>query len=63
MKPFYLSKTLWFNALAFILAVALPVLSQYGYTGEVPADWAIFVVPVIALVNLVLRFATKEPIA
>jgi hypothetical protein len=63
MKKFYSSKTFWFNTLAFVLAVGLPVLGTYGYTGEVPAAWAVFVVPAIALVNLILRFVTKEPIA
>ncbi len=62
MKKFYASKTIVFNALAFILAVGLPVLAQYGYTGEIPANLAVFVVPAIALVNLILRFVTKEPI-
>ena len=63
MKKFYVSKTIGFNVLAFILAVGLPILSQYGYTGELPADWGVFVVPAIALVNIILRFVTKEPIA
>ena len=63
MKKFYVSKTIWFNGVAFLLAVALPVLASYGYTGELPATWSVFVVPAIALVNLVLRFITKEPIA
>ena len=62
-KKWYASKTIWFNALAFILAVGIPVLGQYGYTGEVPAAWSVFIIPAIALVNLVLRFLTKEPIA
>ncbi len=63
MKKFYVSKTIWFNGLAFLLAVGLPVLANYGYTGEVPASWGVFVIPAITLVNLVLRFVTKEPIA
>ena len=63
MKKFYVSKTIGFNVLAFVLAVALPILSQYGYTGEIPANWAVFIVPAIALVNIVLRFLTKDPIA
>ena len=63
MKKFYASKTFWFNTLAFVLAVGIPVLGQYGYTGELSADVGVFVVPAIALVNLVLRFLTKEPIA
>lgn len=63
MKKFYVSKTIWFNGLAFLLAVGLPVLANYGYTGEVPSALGVFVIPAIALVNLVLRFVTKEPIA
>lgn len=63
MKKFYASKTFWFNVVAFVLAVGIPVAGQFGYTGEIPADWAVFVVPAIALVNLILRFLTKEPIA
>ena len=63
MKKFYASKTFWFNTLALVLAVGLPVLGQFGYTGEVPAEWGVFVIPAIALVNLILRFITKEPIA
>jgi len=62
-KKWYQSKTLWFNAVAFILAVGIPVLGQFGFTGELSPELGIFVVPVIALVNLVLRFLTKEPIA
>ena len=63
MKKFYASKTFWFNTIAFVLAVGLPILGQFGYTGEVPAAWGVFVIPAIALVNLVLSFVTKEPIA
>ncbi len=62
-KKWYQSKTLWFNAVAFILAVGIPVASQFGFTGELSPELSIFVVPAIALVNLVLRFLTKEPIA
>ena len=64
MKEWYKSKTLWFNIVALVLAVALPVLSQYGYTGELPPEWGIFVPPLIAVVNMIIRyFKTKEPIA
>ncbi len=62
-KVWFKSKTLWFNALAFILAVGIPVLGSYGYTGELSPELGVFVIPAIALVNLVLRFLTKEPIA
>ena len=63
MKKFYASKTFWFNVVAFVLAVGIPVAGQFGFTGELSPDLGIFVVPAIALVNLILRFVTKEPIA
>jgi hypothetical protein len=63
MKKFYASKTFWFNVVAFVLAVGIPVAGQYGYTGELPPELGVFVIPAIALINLILRFVTKEPIA
>lgn len=57
-KKFYKSKTFWFNILAFIVAVA----AQFGYEADLSADLAAFVLPVVFLINLVLRFVTKEPI-
>ena len=57
-KKWYLSKTLWFNLVALVIAV----LANYGYVGELPEDWQVFVAPIIALVNFVLRLLTKEPI-
>jgi len=52
---------MWFNILAFVLAVALPVVTQAGYTGEVPAEFAVFVPAVIAAVNMILkRFSQTE---
>lgn len=54
MKPFYQSKTIWFN----ILAVAALVAAQFGFNdfqldAEVSAG-------VVAIVNLVLRFVTDK---
>lgn len=57
-KPFWKSKTLWFNVLAFVVAVA----GGFGYTGELPGDWQQFVLPAIFLVNLILRFFTDRPV-
>lgn len=58
-----LSKTLWVNGLALVVAVAGPVLAEWvGYTGEVPDELKPFVLPAILLVNFVLRFFTKQPI-
>lgn len=50
-----MTKTMAFNILAFILAVALPVATEAGYTGEIPAEWAVFVPAVIAAVNMLLK--------
>ena len=58
MKKWYTSKTLWFNILALVVLVA----GSFGYTGELPAEWAVFAPAIVALVNFVLRFVTKEPI-
>jgi hypothetical protein len=59
VKKWYASKTFWFN----VLALAVAVLENFGYTGVLPEDWQVFVPVVVVLVNLVLRlFATKEPI-
>jgi len=57
-KKWYLSKTFWFN----IVALVVLVLGAFGYTGEVPDEWGVFVPAIIAAVNLILRYFTKEPI-
>ena len=55
MKSQFVSKTLAFNVLAFIVAVTAVTLPSLGYTGEVPAEWTVFLAPVVAVVNFVLR--------
>ena len=55
MKSQFVSKTLAFNVLAFIVAVAAVTLPSLGYTGEVPAEWTVFLAPVVAVVNFILR--------
>ena len=50
-----MTKTMAFNILAFILAVALPVATEAGFSGDVPAEWAVFVPAVIAAVNMILK--------
>jgi len=57
-KKWYASKTLWFNVLALIVAVA----ANFGYTGELPADWGVFVPVLIVAINLILRLITKQPL-
>jgi hypothetical protein len=55
-KEFWKSKTMWFN----ILAVLVFVASQVGFADFRPdAD---MLAVVAALVNLLLRFVTKEPV-
>lgn len=60
MKKFYASKTFWFNIVAFIVVGILPA---FGYDGTIPGDWQPFVLPAVVLINLVLRFITKEPLS
>jgi len=62
MKNWYESKTVWFNVLAFLVAVIGPILSQYGYTGDVPTELAVFVPAAIAAINLILRKITNTGI-
>ena len=57
-KRFYQSKTFWFNALAFVGAVA----GAYGFTGEIAPELQPFVVPAVTLINVVLRFVTKQAV-
>ncbi len=49
---------MWFN----LVALVVMVLGAFGYTGEVPEDWGVYVPAIVALVNFVLRLITKEPI-
>lgn len=55
-KKFYQSRTFWFNVVAFIVAV----LANFGYTGELSGDLGQFVLPVVFMINLILRFVTNK---
>uniref|UniRef100_A0A6M3XEU6 Holin n=1 Tax=viral metagenome TaxID=1070528 RepID=A0A6M3XEU6_9ZZZZ len=57
-KPWYTSKTLWFNVLAFIAAV----VASFGYSGQLPAEWEQYVGVAVALANILLRLVTKQPV-
>ena len=58
MKPWYASKTIWANTVAF-LASFTPALVGF----EIPADMqAQLVAGIMAAVNIGLRIVTKEPI-
>jgi len=58
-KDFWKSKTFWFNVLALVVAVAM----AFGF-GEFEPDPKLYEYAsiVVMVVNLVLRFVTKEPI-
>jgi hypothetical protein len=59
MKPWYESKTVWFNVIAALVAVA----GFFGYTDFVPDPRiAEMIAGVAALVNLYLRFRTDQAI-
>lgn len=54
-----MDKTTLFNVVAFLLAVLVPVLTEAGFTGDVPAEWAIFVPAAIAAINMILKRLSK----
>lgn len=62
-KSFLLSKTFWFN----VVAVLVLILNQFGYVGELDPEWQgyvdVFVPALVAVINIALRFITKQPIA
>ncbi len=55
-KKFWQSKTMWFNALAIVVAVAAPFLADAGFTGGLPEGGQEIVFLLTAGVNLVLRY-------
>ena len=58
-KKFYASKTLWVNGISLVVAVLLGL----GFVDlELNPDIEQFVAPLIFLVNIVIRFLTKEPV-
>lgn len=56
-KPFYTSKTLWFN----LLAVAVFVAGSFGYADFLPDPDLLALAA--AVLNLGLRFATRQPVS
>jgi len=55
-KKWYASKTLWFNLLALVVAIA----AAFGYTGELPVSWGVFVPGIVAVINILLRLVTNK---
>ena len=71
VKEFWQSKTLWFNLLALAVAIAL----CYGYGEFAPAPEVeqiagglvaligVFLPVITPIVNMILRFVTRQPVA
>lgn len=59
MKPFYTSKVFWFNVLTVVVAVA----AYFGFGNFNPDGNAVELGAVIvAVINIILRFMTTQPI-
>ena len=58
-KPWYASKTIWTNLVAFAATVAVIAGVDVGLTPEVQAE---IVAAVLAGVNIVLRLITEQAI-
>jgi len=58
VKSIWTSKTFYFNLLALVVAIA----AAFGYSGELPAGWAVYVPSIIAVINVILRLLVKQPI-
>jgi len=58
-KPWYASKTLWVNAIAGIAAMAGAFGLDLGLTPETQTS---LVAGILAVVNIILRLVTKQPV-
>jgi len=59
-KPFWASKTLWVNAIAFLAAVTGAVGLDLGLTPEAQTS---IVTGVMAVVNIILRVVTNSGVS
>ena len=58
-KEFWKSKTLYFNILALVVFIA----EAYGYVDFMPDENVVeYAAAVITVINVILRFVTKEPL-
>ncbi len=57
-KPWYQSKTIWFN----ILTTGLAILSLTEFGAIVPASWAKYIAFIMAAGNVLLRFISDGPV-
>lgn len=58
-KPWYKSKTLFVNAVAFVAAIGTAFGAELGLDAETQAT---LIAGIMAIINFVLRLVTKEPI-
>jgi hypothetical protein len=58
MKPWYQSKTIWFNVLTFV-SVVLAAMATHTTLPPVVLEWALVI---SAAINCALRLTTKEPV-
>ena len=58
MKSIFQSRTFYFNVLALVVAIA----AAFGYSGDLPDGWAVYVPSIIAVINVVLRLLVKQRI-
>lgn len=55
-KSIFLSKTFWVNVITVFVSIA-------GYaSGMVPPEWQAFLLPAVAIANIVLRAITNQPV-
>jgi hypothetical protein len=59
VKPFWASKTLWANGIALVGSVGISLGFDMGFTPEVQGT---LVAGVMAVVNIILRFMTKDAV-
>lgn len=58
-KKWYMSKTLWFNILALIVAAA----QHYGYADFTPdPNTGAYAIAFVTAINALLRLVTKKPV-
>ena len=59
-KPFYVSKTFWFNVLALVVVVA----GAFGFAEFQPTpEVETYGLVLVTIANIVLRFVTAKPLA
>jgi hypothetical protein len=59
-KPIWKSKTFWFNVIAGGVAVLSAL--DIGFTGELDPSLEPYIVPIVAVINLILRAVTKSAV-